>query len=86
MALVIVERSFSEPVSFEFVEQMEQRAGWCLEMHGVVPLHSYLSADGCRMICMYEAPDAESVRLSQEKAKLPFDRVWTGERYGGAGD
>jgi hypothetical protein len=29
------------------------------------------------MICLFEAPDAESVRIAQEKAGLPFDAAWT---------
>src|SRR5262245_11287203 len=29
------------------------------------------------MTCVFEAPDAESVRLAQTSARIPFDRVWT---------
>ena len=28
------------------------------------------------MICLYEAPDAESVRLVQDKTGLPYESVW----------
>jgi hypothetical protein len=40
-------------------------------------LRSYFSRDRRRMICLYEAPDADSVRLAQEKAGVPFERAWT---------
>ena len=29
------------------------------------------------MICLFEAPDAESVRIAQEKSDLPFEAAWT---------
>jgi len=28
------------------------------------------------MICLYHAPDAESVRLAQRQAGMPLERVW----------
>jgi hypothetical protein len=40
-------------------------------------LRSYFSRDRRRMICLYEAPDAEAVRLAQEKAGVPFETAWT---------
>jgi hypothetical protein len=29
------------------------------------------------MLCLYEAPDAESVRVAQREVALPHDSVWT---------
>jgi hypothetical protein len=78
---IVVERTFSEPVRFEEIQSLEDRGAWCLEMHGVRFLKTYFSADRRRMLCVYEAPDAESVRLAQTKAKMPFDRVWTASVY-----
>jgi hypothetical protein len=77
MEIVVVERTFAEPVVFEEIQALEDRGAWCLEMHRVRFLRTYFSADRRRMICVYEAPDAESVRLAQSKAKMPFDCVWT---------
>jgi hypothetical protein len=34
------------------------------------------------MICLYEAPDAESVRQAQREAGVPFDEAWAFARYG----
>jgi hypothetical protein len=77
MELVVVERSFPEPVEFFDVQAMEDRFSWCLEMRNVRFLHTYFSADRQRMMCVYEAPDAESVRDANRQAGLPFERVWT---------
>ncbi len=50
-----------------------------MELHRVRALQSYVSADRRRMICIFEAPDAESVRKANTTAVLQFDRVWTAE-------
>jgi hypothetical protein len=77
MELVVVERTFEEPVECKAILEGEKRARWCLELHNVRYVQSYLSADRRRMICIYEAPDAEAVRTVNSTAKVPFDRVWS---------
>ena len=79
MSTVVVERSFAEPVAFEDIQALEDRGGWCLEAHGVRFLKTYFSRDRRRMICLYEAPDAESVRLAEEKAGVPFESAWAAQ-------
>jgi hypothetical protein len=81
MSVVVVERSFDEPVAFESLQAAEDSKAACLEAYGVRFKRSYFSRDRRRMICLYEAPDAESVRFLQEKAGLPFDRVWTARAF-----
>jgi hypothetical protein len=76
-ATVVVERTFGEPVEFETLQSAENAVSWCLEQHDVRPLRSYLSLDRRRMLCIYEAPDAESVRLTQDRAGLTYVRVWS---------
>jgi hypothetical protein len=76
MTTVVVERTFAEPVAFEDVQAVESRGAWCLEAHDVRFLKTYFSRDRRRMICLYEAPDAESVRLAERKAGVPFDDAW----------
>ena len=79
MVRVIVEREFPEPVEFASLQCTESRSAWCLEQHGVKPVRSYFSVDRRRMFCEYEAPDAESVRIAQTKAHMPFTRVWVAD-------
>jgi hypothetical protein len=76
MALIIVEREFAEPQVFETLQAIEDGKAWCLEMHAVTFLRSYFSIDRRRMACLYDAPDAEAVRQSQDQAGLPYTRVW----------
>jgi hypothetical protein len=85
VSTVVVERSFVEPVAFETIQAIEVRSAWCLEAHGVTFSRTFFSHDRRRMVCVYEAPDAESVRLAQQKAGMPFERAWTARvvRHGG---
>jgi Nickel responsive protein SCO4226-like len=75
-SLVIVERSFPEPVVFSEVQALEVAGRSCLEMRGIAFLRSYFSLDGRRMLCLYAAPDAESVRVANRQSRLPFDAAW----------
>jgi hypothetical protein len=79
MITVVVERTFPQPVAFGDIQAVEKRGAWCLEAHGVRFLKSYFARDRRRMICLYEAPDAESVRLAERKAGVPFDEAWSAE-------
>lgn len=82
MARVIVERSFPEPVEFSEVQAREDRSAWCMQAHHVRFVRSYFSLDRRRMICVYDAPDAEAVRRANETAGLPFDHVWVADVHG----
>jgi hypothetical protein len=53
----------------------------CLQAHGAKWRRSYLAKDRKRMICEFEAADAEQVRESARSAGVPFDRCWTADLY-----
>ena len=78
MPYVIVERTFTSPPSDEDLTAAALREKPCLDIYGVAWRRSIVSADRLRMICHYEAPDAESVRKVQREAGNPFERVWAG--------
>jgi Nickel responsive protein SCO4226-like len=75
-ANVLVERRFDAPVALGDIQALARAGAWCLEAHRVTFLRSFFSADRKRMLCMYRAPDAESVRLAQREAKMPVEDVW----------
>jgi hypothetical protein len=74
-ASVVIERSFETPVAAEEIQAAEEK-GWCIRTHRVTFLRTFVSADRRRMICIYQAPDAESVRLAQRYMKMPVDAIW----------
>lgn len=75
-ANVAVERSFDEPVPFEDIQAIEEAGAHCLEMRNVVFMRTFFSTDRKRMVCLYNAPDVESVREAQREAGVPFDTAW----------
>lgn len=81
MVRVIVERRFDEPQIFDELHAQEESFAWCLEQNKVRFIRSYFSKDRRRMICEYEAPDAEAVRRAQRTASLPFERIWTARPF-----
>jgi hypothetical protein len=74
---VVVVRQFEAPESLDDLQAIEDAGATCLEMHGVTFVRTFFSLDRQRMLCLYRAPDAESVRIAQRQAKMPLDSVWS---------
>jgi hypothetical protein len=81
MPRLIVEHTYDPPLSEEEHRRAASQLDPCLEAHGARWMCSYLSHDRRRMICEFEAPDAETVRQSMRSAGVSFDRVWSGEVF-----
>jgi hypothetical protein len=81
MPRLIVEHTYDPPLTEEAHRRAAQRLDPCLDAHGARWMCSYISHDRRRMICEFEAPDAESVRQSMRSADVTFDRVWTSEVF-----
>lgn len=72
---ILVERQWPEAVEFKDIAAREKAAAWCLDTYNVTYLRTYFSDDRKRMLCLYQAPDAESVRQAQIQAEMPFESV-----------
>jgi len=59
------------------IQDIENAGIGCLESRNVRFIRTFFSADQKRMICLYAAPDAESVRQAQREAGVPFEEAWT---------
>jgi hypothetical protein len=81
MPFLILEKEFDPPLSAERHDAEAQLAEPCLDARGVRWIRSYLSTDRRRMICEFEAADAETVRDAFRSAGLAFVRVWAAEAY-----
>jgi hypothetical protein len=79
MPRIVVERTFATPQSDEDLTAGGIRERPCLTLYNVAWRRSLLSADRMRMVCEYEAPDAESVRKVQREAGNAFERIWSGD-------
>lgn len=81
MAHLIVEQTFGTPLTDDDHGRLGERLDKCLEAYGARWVRSYLSTDRQRMVCEFEAPDAEAVRTSYRSAGVAFERVWAAELY-----
>ena len=79
MIRVVVERTVAAPQTDADMASVADRERACLGIYRVTWKRSLLSDDRRRMICEYEAPDAESVRRVQRQAEADVDRIWTAE-------
>ena len=79
MARIVVERSFDTPQSDAEMKIVADRERPCLAAYQVTWKRSLISVDRKRIICEYEAGDAETMRRIQREAGAQFDRVWVGE-------
>jgi hypothetical protein len=79
MSRIIVERNFETPQSDADMKAVADRERPCLEVYNVAWKRCLVSDDRCRMVCEYDAPDAESVRRVQREAQAEFDRIWIAE-------
>jgi len=77
MPRYIVERSFSErlniPVNDEGAEIY--RIVMINEEDGVTWIRSYISEDGMKSFCAYDAPSPEAIRRTARRNNLPIDRI-----------
>ncbi len=81
MAVLVLEQTFESPVSTEELNESAKRFDTCLVAHGARWMRSDVSQDRKRMICEFEAADAEAVRESARSAGIPFDRCWPAVLY-----
>jgi len=77
----ILEQLFDVPLTDDEHNRVAQRLDPCLDARGARWVRSYLSTDRLRMVCEFEAPDAEAVRQSYRTAGVNFERVWSAEVY-----
>lgn len=79
MSLVIVIRESEEPFDLLALAARERDHGGCLTLRDVKFLRSYVSRDRRCTICLYDAPDAESVREAEREAGMPVTRVFSAD-------
>jgi hypothetical protein len=78
MSRIIVERSFDTAQTDDVMKAVADRERPCLAAYQATWKRTVLSADRKRMICEYEAADAETMRRIEREAGAQFDHVWSG--------
>ena len=78
MPRYVVERTFPDGLQIPLTDE---GAAACLAVVGrngelgVTWVHSYVSEDKRRTFCVYDGPDADSIRRAAARNGLPVDRV-----------
>ena len=79
MSRIVVERNFEVPQTDADMKAVADRERPCLAAYNATWRRSLVSSDRKRMVCEYEAADAETMRRIQCEAGAQFDRVWVGD-------
>jgi Protein of unknown function (DUF4242) len=73
MPRFMIERNFAEQL--EITKDDASAVKRINDEEGVKWLFSFLSADKKKTYCLYEAPNAESIRAAARRANLPADVI-----------
>lgn len=73
MALVLVIRDFPADMTLEEIKEMSEEGAGCYASWNVSWVQSFRDPNTNRMLCFFEAPDAESVRIAVRQSG------WTGD-------
>ena len=73
MARFLIERNFAEQL--DFTKEGAEGVIQINEEEGVKWLFSFLSPDKRKTYCLYEAPNAEAIRVAARRANIPADVV-----------
>ena len=73
MPRFLIERNFAEAlvVTKEGADQVRQ----INDQEGIKWLFSFLSPDKRKTYCLYEAPNAEAIRVAARRANIPADVI-----------
>jgi|HubBroStandDraft_2_1064218.scaffolds.fasta_scaffold996178_2 hypothetical protein len=78
MPRYVVQRTFPAGPPIPLWDQGEERCRRILERNaeeGVTWINSFVSEDGTRSFCIYDAPSPEAVRRSSARSELPVDQI-----------
>jgi hypothetical protein len=73
MPRFLIERNFAEQV--EATKEIAEQVIRINDEEGIKWLFSFLSPDKRKTYCLYEAPNAESIRTAARRLNLPADVV-----------
>jgi Protein of unknown function (DUF4242) len=78
MSLVVIETITEHPLTDEILQAADQQIAPCIQARNGTWRYSLLSSDRRRLICIYDAPDTESVRDAYRKGGFTPSRAWAG--------
>jgi len=73
MPRFLIERNFAE--ALEVTKEGADQVKEINDQEGIKWLFSFLSPDKRKTYCLYEAPNAEAIRIAARRANIPADVV-----------
>ena len=73
MPLFLIERTFAEDVNLDSAQAAHVKQ--INDEVGIDWLYSFLSADKRKTYCLYEAPNAEAIRVAARRLNIPADAI-----------
>jgi len=80
-ANVLASWRFTAPVALEELAPVDASAAVCLHNHRVRLLRTFVANDRRRVLGLFQAADAESVRLALREAEPPASCVWAFRQF-----
>ncbi len=84
MPTVVMERLYEQAQTETQIDTTNQSIATCLDINGVTHLQSLVSPDRTRFICLFDAPDAATVRRAIDSAGVTYQKIWTADVFKGA--
>ena len=81
MGRIVLERAFGSPLTAAELISIAQACDDCAELYRVSWLESFLSLDGKKALCIFDAPDAEAVRQLAGDASVVSLSAWPGRQH-----
>jgi hypothetical protein len=77
--VIMVEYVFDTPLDSSENQRLAEKLGPCLMVHEATWIRSYLSLDRKKLVSVFEAIDAGSVRYAHNSAGIKFASIWPAE-------
>lgn len=78
---MFLERCFDPAIAPNDVFAMGAEGAECFGLYGIAWHGSLLATDGGRMLCHFEGPDAESVRVALRQLGVTVEGLWPGTAH-----
>ena len=75
MPRYLIERTFAAGMNLQANEEFCGGVVANNTDDNVTWIHSYVSSDRHRMVCIYDAPSPEAIRRTAQRNNLPVDRI-----------
>ncbi|HIK15552.1 MAG TPA: DUF4242 domain-containing protein [Leptolyngbyaceae cyanobacterium M33_DOE_097] len=73
---ILSEVDCGTPLTTEQWDTAKEAARPCFQQHNIQQLGSFISLDGQRSLCVFNAASTEIVRQAHRKTNVPFVRIW----------